>query len=253
MAVMDEFREEREAMKNGTPKEKLSYFWCYYKWHVIIVVAVIAFIASFAYEALTRKDTAMYAIFLNGFTLSEEGDEEYINSYMDAAGIDPNEYETMIDTSMYLSLDSTDENTYNFIQKISVYVAAGEIDIIATGQDLFEYYAYLDYVLDLRDVLTEEQLEAYEPYLYYVDRKVIEAKNEAADNLEAYTLTYPDPTKPEEMEEPIPVGIIMNDIATEKFSANYVFASSPSVIGFMVNGSHTENAVAFLDYVLDVE
>ena len=33
MAVMDEFKEEREALKNGTPKQKLAYFWYYYKWH----------------------------------------------------------------------------------------------------------------------------------------------------------------------------------------------------------------------------
>ena len=25
MAVMDEFKEERQALKNGTPKEKISY------------------------------------------------------------------------------------------------------------------------------------------------------------------------------------------------------------------------------------
>ena len=29
MAVMDEFKEEREALKNGTPKQKLAYFWYY--------------------------------------------------------------------------------------------------------------------------------------------------------------------------------------------------------------------------------
>lgn len=250
MAVMDEFREEREAMKNGTPKEKLNYFWCYYKWHVIITVAVIAFVASFAYEALTRKETAMYALFLNSFSVSE--DDTFVNNYMAAAGIDTNEYETLIDSSLYISLDSTDENTYNAIQKVAVYVAAGEIDIIASGQEIFEYYAYLDYVMDLRDVLTEEQLKTYEPYLYYVDRKVIEAKAEASDNLQEYTEPYPDGTKPEEMEDPIPVGITL-DIATEEFSSNYLFTSSPAVIGFMVNGSHTENAIAFLDYVLDVE
>ena len=41
MAVMDEFKEEREALKRGTPKQKLAYFWYYYKWHVIISVIII--------------------------------------------------------------------------------------------------------------------------------------------------------------------------------------------------------------------
>ena len=29
MPVMDEFKEEREALKHGTPKQKLAYFWDY--------------------------------------------------------------------------------------------------------------------------------------------------------------------------------------------------------------------------------
>ena len=44
MAVMDEFKEEREALKNGTPRQKLAYFWYYYKWHVIIALVVIIMI-----------------------------------------------------------------------------------------------------------------------------------------------------------------------------------------------------------------
>lgn len=51
MAVMDEFKEEREALKNGTPKQKLAYFWYYYKWHVIIALVVIIMIVSFVKSA----------------------------------------------------------------------------------------------------------------------------------------------------------------------------------------------------------
>lgn len=35
MPVMDEFREEREAMKQKSFKERFLYFCEYYKWHVI--------------------------------------------------------------------------------------------------------------------------------------------------------------------------------------------------------------------------
>ena len=170
---MDEFRDEREALKNGTPKQKLEYFWCYYKWHVIGTVAAIAVIASFIYEAVTRKDNALYAAFLNSFTIAEDQGEAYKQAVTQAIGIDPNEYEIMIDTSMYIDLENmTDENTYNTIQKMGVYVAAGEIDTLVTNADIFEYYAYIDYLTDLRTVLTPEQLEAYEPYFYYIDYTV---------------------------------------------------------------------------------
>ena len=41
MAVMVEFKEEREALKHGTPKQKFTYFMDYYKWYVIIAVIII--------------------------------------------------------------------------------------------------------------------------------------------------------------------------------------------------------------------
>ena len=31
MALMDEFKEERESIKNKSFKEKMDYFWCYNK------------------------------------------------------------------------------------------------------------------------------------------------------------------------------------------------------------------------------
>ena len=43
MPVMDEFREERETIKNGTFKQKWQYFCDYYKWHVIIGAFVLIY------------------------------------------------------------------------------------------------------------------------------------------------------------------------------------------------------------------
>ena len=250
MAVMDEFREEREAMKNGTRKQKLEYFWCYYKWHVICTVAAIAIISSFIYKAVTRKDIALYATFLNSYTLAVDDGEAYEQRITEAIGIDTSEYEIMIDNSLYMDLENmTDETTYNTVQKMAVYVAADEIDVLVSNTEVFDYYAYIDYLTDLRTVLTPEQLEAYEPYLYYIDYAVLEAKQEAADNLEEFTGTYPDPTKPEEMEEPVPVGVSLAN-ASEEFNNTYVFKTD-AVFGIVVNSPNPENALNFLDFLFE--
>ena len=44
MPVMDEFREEREAIKNSSMKKKWGYFLDYYKWYVIGGAAIILFL-----------------------------------------------------------------------------------------------------------------------------------------------------------------------------------------------------------------
>ena len=249
MAVMDEFREEREAMKHGTPKQKLEYFWLYYKWHVIIAVAAIVAISSFIYEAVTRKETALFALFLNSFVLAEDSGESYKQSFLDTAEIDTDEYEIMLDTSLYFQPDSMGEDTYTAVQKVSVYVAAGEIDLLGADQAAFEHYAYLDFLSDLRDMLTPEQIEKYSSSFYYIDREVLEAKQEAEDNLEEFTSEYPDPSKPEEMADPIPVGIFLEN-ASEEFNDNFMFSgNSSSAIGFVVNANRVENAQSFIDYI----
>ena len=52
MPVMDEFKEERESLKNGTPKQKLTYFWDYYKWHVIVAIVAIIVVVTFIQQIL---------------------------------------------------------------------------------------------------------------------------------------------------------------------------------------------------------
>lgn len=46
MAVMDEFKVERETIKNAKFIDKFSYFWTYYKWWVIIPVIVSTIISN---------------------------------------------------------------------------------------------------------------------------------------------------------------------------------------------------------------
>ncbi len=249
MAVMDEFREEREAIKYGTPKQKLEYFWLYYKWHVIITIAAIAAITSFIYETVTKKEIALNTVFLNCHVPTEDGSEAYIQSFLGLSEINTDEYKILLDSSLYFQPDSLDEGTHATYQKIGVLVAAGDLDLLAADQTAFEHYAYLDYLADMRDILTPEEVEKYSPYFYYIDKEVLAAKLEAASNLEEYPLPLPDPSKPEEMEDPIPVGIFLEH-ASEDFTSNYIFSDdTSSAIGFVVNTKRVANAQAFVNYI----
>ena len=70
MPVMDEFKEEREALKHGTPKQKFAYFLDYYKWHVIVALAVIGFAGSLIYQAVTCKEVVALSVTRTLFLLS---------------------------------------------------------------------------------------------------------------------------------------------------------------------------------------
>ena len=55
MPVMDEFREEREAIKQKSRKEQWDYFWGYYKWYVIGGAALLAVIIYIIIQESPQK------------------------------------------------------------------------------------------------------------------------------------------------------------------------------------------------------
>ena len=162
MAVMDEFKEEREALKNGTPKQKLAYFWYYYKWHVIIALVVIIMIVSFVKQLTDRKDPAFYAVMLNASLLDQMTSEQpdFVTDFAEKEGIDLNTSDITFDTSIRIVEDSMDETSITSSQKLMVYVAANELDCMITDFTSFQKYANSSMFHDLRDILTDELIQA---------------------------------------------------------------------------------------------
>ena len=249
MPVMDEFREEREALKHGTLKQKFRYFLDYYKWYVVAAVAIVGFAASMIYNMVTRKDMAFSVSLINAFDIGS-GDE-YLASFAEYAGIDTEEFDIMADSSMQIDYTSTDQNTAASIQKLMVLVAAGEIDALLSDEAVIEQYAYSETFYDLRDVLTAEQLDAYGPYLFYMDQAVADAVSEAQmdPNYESTAMPErPDPRKPEAMEQPVPVGICLGE--AQALNETYVFLSGEGILAVPATSPHLETVSQYVDFLL---
>lgn len=260
MAVMDEFKEEREAMKHGTPKEKISYFVYYYKWHVLIAIAAIAMIVSFTVQIVSRTDNAIYVCMLNTLEKSFDGtgldtaaSDEFGAMFAEYAGIDTNQYKIYLDTSMKINYDLSDQDSMYSAQKYMTYLAAADMDVIVTDEDSLEQYSYQEDFYDLREILTPEQIEKYEPYFYYIDMATVAERNEimdSADNLYTdYVLIAPDPRYPEAMEEPVPVGIYLDDC--EKLRDYFYFRSDDVVACVFVNTQRLDTALQYIDFLME--
>lgn len=249
MPVMDEFKKERnEILKNGSWKEKVNYFIYYYKWHVVIVVVLIAVILSIGTSILNHKDYAFYGLFLNSADLDEE-DEQFLTDFISYASINTEEYDTTIDTSLYISQDSYDETSMSSTQKIMVYTAAGELDVMVSDTESLEQYANNETFYNLYEILTEEQIAKYSPYFYYIDQSVVdEVAQIREENDNEYLPEYPDPSKPEEMETPIPVAIYVSD--SQKLNGSYAFRTDTVALGIIGNTKHLDTAIQFIEYLL---
>lgn len=254
MPLMDEFREERAAMKNATPKEKFLYFWDYYKWHVVIIVAVSIFLGTFIYQYATKKETALNVVMMNGANMTDM--LEYTQSFGDFAGIDLTKNDIIWDTSIRTNAtDIIGDVNYTSLQKLTVYTAAAELDAMVTDTESFQKYANSYTFYDLREILTPTQLAACEPYFYYVDWKTVEeiqAANNAFDS--SYVATYKDPTKPGEMEQPVPVGIYL-DSCDELLNNFYFNAQADNgeniVMGIYTNTTRLETVLQYVDFLME--
>lgn len=247
MPVMDEFREEREALKHGTLKEKLSYFFYYYKWHVITVVLVLIAVSTLISQMLSRKDTALYIALINAIDVTPDADlgfEKY-------AGIDADSEEVIYDTTMRIDFTKMTEETINSTEKFVVYLAAADLDVVISDTDIIRQYAHSETFYNLRDFLTPEQYEAYSPYFYYMDQSVVDAKNAAQAAYDYdFVPVYPDPRHPEDMVDPIPVGIYLTDCTALTDRFYFINTDLDIVLSVTLNTKKPETASAYIDFLM---
>ena len=251
MPVMDEFREERDAIKQKSFKEKIKYFCDYYKWHVIGGVALAAFAFSLIHSILTHKDWAFYGAFINAYQTPAY--DAFREDFAAQAGIDLNEFDVMFDTNMYISESSYDQGNLDTRERLTVYIAAGDVNVMAGSPSIINQYAYNGFFQDLRQLLPQDLQEQLEPYYYYADAALadeIEAQQESGElNV---TPMYPsDPTDAESMAEPVPVGLYIQDCP--RIQEAFVFQDDEVVLGVINNVPDTDSVLQFLRLIYNIE
>lgn len=250
MPVMDEFREEREALKNGTFKQKMQYFWDYYKWHVIIGAFVLVLLVIFIKDIVNNKDFAFHGFFIN--TRANHGVSElFLDEFVQLAELDTEKYEVFIDSDESIIKNSYDEITSAAHQQLTISIMAEEVDFVAMDEDTFGQYASTSTYFDMREILSDEQIAKYEPYFYYIDmadvRKIDESRQEAS--IDVYQGKEYDHTTPEGQEDPVPVALYIH--SSEKLLAAYDFNGEPVVLGIPINTQHLDTSLKFIDYILE--
>ena len=251
MALMDEFKKERETvLKNGTFKQKAIYIWEYYKWHIIVPILAIIAITSYIVNLVTAPDIIMNGVMLNIHNIeSAHPSETLLTDFYKEQKVDTKKEEITLNTNLHYATDDATSN-YESAQILVAWLAAGQLDFITGDVSALTDLAYKEYFTDLRDYLSDEQLEKYEPYFLYMDYDVYQKRSEAMSNMDdASIIELPDCTKPEEMKDPIPV---MIDISkSEKVKQVYGNTTEVLAFGVTVKETHKEMTTAFLDYLME--
>jgi hypothetical protein len=130
-------------------------------------------------------------------------------------------------------------------------VAAYMLDTIIAGDDIFSNYANAGIFNDIREVLSDEEIEKYSPYFYYVDEDVVKQVQLAETEMDSSLRPeIPDPGKPELMSNPIPVGIYLDSCSG--FLDVYSFPDSDHVVmGILDKAPNPDMTVTFINYIFD--
>lgn len=255
--INDEIREQTKKFKDMSLKEKWEYFWEYYKVNVMIIVIVGAFLISMIHNFVTAKDYCFNGLLLNASMMDQE---KIAASFAEYAGLDTDKYECYIDASSTLSYQNPSEYELATSQRIVALIQSKELDGMLFDAEVFYNYAFNQVFMDLREVYTAEELAEYEGRIYYIDKAEIKRAEESEKaSSEKYTLVTLTPDEviaeaqthrdPSVMEEPIPVGIFVDDSPFAQKSKAYL--GVVPIYGISTTSQRVEVSKQFLDYLFD--
>ena len=228
--------------------ERFSYFWDYYKWPAVIAVVLVITLIQTTISVANRKETVFTGYVLNATSVTK--DAEFLQGFFDYAGLDSGKQEAAIYTDLYLHTNQSQKNAEVF-QRIMAGIAINDADFILGQTDPFRMCAYntSGIFADLRTFLDAETLEKYADRLYYIDGAVLEKlRAPVGETTNTAGIIYPNPTKPENMEDPIPVGIAVGD--REGLRSSYYYSPDTVLyLGVITNTQRSELTKQFIEYI----
>lgn len=258
--VRDEIREQQLKTKNMPLKDKVKYFWGYYKFHVVITIFILFLLGTLIHDISSTKDYSFYAIVSNASQLSGEN---IASSFTEYAGLDTEEHECIIDAAFSISMQNYSQLDLAASQKLIALVQADELDSVVMDSSVFYNYSLSEMFVDLRTIFTEDELSEYEDNLYYIDYAEVELANKDSGYEEESASSY-DPNAystesilkeaethrhPESMAEPVPVGIFLTDSPFVLETKTY--SQTVPVFGIVCTSQKTDTCKKFLEFLWD--
>jgi len=243
--------EQKAALANMTRKEKFKYYWEYYRYHVIISIIVIASLSHIIYGIVTNRDFSFYAVIINSHGLDGEALSEEFSVLAD---LDNEKLHCFIDTTLFINTNEFSQTDSMLVQRLFATVGTGELDTIVADAFTFIHFANAEFFIDLRLVLSDDEIEYYKDIFFYVDRAAIEARRTNFNIDIVHEIKTPEQMKqdvelrrqPEIMTEPVPVGIFLSDSLILK---DAYWGDTVPVIGITVSSSRKDKVLELIEFL----
>ncbi len=146
-------------MKGMTFKEKADHLWTYYKEYAFVVIMVLIIVGGVIISLLTPVPTLVSSGSLVNVSLTLEGHDHLTDVfYKDVLGSPDGKI--ALTTANYSTLGTVDavDASYQAYMGVTAKVEARELDYLLMDQVGLNYYGSQDMLMDLRRILSEEEL-----------------------------------------------------------------------------------------------
>ena len=233
-----------------TKKERFINFLDYFKVYLIAGVLILLFVGVQLIKIRAQKPIGFNAVYFNAVSTSMDEGQSYMDGFGQTIGLGEKQ---IVEVQNYMAFnldDGVEDLELNIVQNMGAWIANGDLDVMLANEVVFEYFAYWGGLSDLRYYLSEETLQELEPYIFYIDQTVADARAEYMYGSEEYnSIQLPNPRDPASMKDPIPVGIYL-DQANDAFKAEFEFENGTAMVGIFLNNENAERCSQFIHYIM---
>ena len=260
--IWEETKSQGAKMKGRPIKDKLEYFWEYYKIHTLVAAFIITLAVSLIHAWVTAKDPALCVVLINSMAETVDGTMEKWNSDLtERLEFDPKDYEVTIDATVMLGAASATANQeYASSQKLAALIGSASVDVLIADTPVFEQYSQNEVLSDLRELYSQDELDSLEGRIYYTDASTYSdydsADLDVTEKQAAYVIDHRDPAS---MKQPVPVGIYMDEDTLIGESGVYAYLTAAdtfqghpaeAILGIPVNSPRKDAALTAVKYLM---
>ncbi len=258
--LREDTKAEWDKMKDRPFKEKLDYFWEYYKVHTIAAVIGVIAVVCIIRSIVTSRDYALFVAVVDSKDQMGEQTSVWAEEMADIMGFDTKKYEVFFDTSIEFGGDRMSrQSDYVAAQKLTALLTSRSMDIMIADMTVFEQYAQNNCFIDLRSIYSEEELSAMEGLIYYTDAATFadyqSTESDVYEKQAEYTIDHHDPSC---MKDPVPVGFFAAEGTRVGDSGIYDYLKDEdrfqgyengAAFGILQNTERYDNALTGISYL----
>lgn len=149
-------------------KERIEHISEYYRFQILLSILFVVLVATVVPPLFDRPISSWRAFYINSEISSEEAQELADDFKLNVLGIETDEHEIDIDTSMRFTTTDATSIAISQMARFTAFIAGKEVDLVVSDEGIIEHYGKLGGFVHLDDLLTEEQLSEWKDRIYYV-------------------------------------------------------------------------------------